>query len=386
MKITFITFHNWDTKRIGGFHKFAEACALAGHETVFFSFERPYYILLKKEERLNAQVLHTLCKGTTYIVEKEGKKGEILNCTWPTLRLPMPIHRYVPHYINKWFESHSLKPFKYFQKKFLKNTDIFVFESCGLHILPIIKKFNPFSKIVYRPSDPLMTTAATPEIVKEETDMLLTADLTCIVNNEGLNLYRNRINDFDRLVKWKLLSNGVDIEEFKLTYPKPKILNKKNTALYVGARDIEWSLILEAAEKLPYINFIIVCPEIPPKSFKDANLKNLTYIPGIKPREVPEWITNCDIIIIPNPKGRFKIKPWGVTAKYYQAMAAKKPIVVFEDNDSLRNYSITVTHTYEEFIDAVYECMKLKREPKYSLEHKDWKDITNTFLEWLNNL
>lgn len=386
MKITFITFHNWETKRIGGFHKFAEACALAGHETVFFSFERPYYILFKKEERLNAQVLRTLYKGKTYIIEKGKSKGKITNCTWPTLRLPMPLHRYAPRHINEWLESHSLKPFKFFQKSFLEGTDIFVFESCGLHILPIIKKFNPSSKIVYRPSDPLMVATANPKVVLEETEMLLNADLTCIVNNEGLNLYRSRIKDFDKVVKWKLLSNGVDIEEFKLTYPKPKTLNKPNTALYVGARDIEWSLILEAAEKLQYINFIIVCPENPPKNFKDVNLDNLTYIAGIKPKEVPEWITNCDIIIIPNPKGRFKIKPWGITAKYYQAMAAKKPIVVYEDNDTLRDFSIMVTHTYEEFIEAVSESMKLKIVPKYSLDHKDWKEITNTFLAWLENL
>ena len=59
-KITFITTHNWDTKRQGGFHKFAEATAAAGIETVFFSFPRPYYGLFMKREQLNPQIIKLL--------------------------------------------------------------------------------------------------------------------------------------------------------------------------------------------------------------------------------------------------------------------------------------------------------------------------------------
>ena len=62
-KITFITTHNWDTKRQGGFHKFAEATAQAGIDTVFFSFPRPYYGLLMKREQLNPKVIKLLKKG-----------------------------------------------------------------------------------------------------------------------------------------------------------------------------------------------------------------------------------------------------------------------------------------------------------------------------------
>lgn len=47
-KITFITYHNWETKRHGGFHAFAEYTCRLGIETMFFSFSRPYYIRWKK--------------------------------------------------------------------------------------------------------------------------------------------------------------------------------------------------------------------------------------------------------------------------------------------------------------------------------------------------
>ena len=91
-KIVFITTHNWDTKRQGGFHKFAEATALAGIETVFFSFPRPYYGYFMKREQLNPQVIRTLKKGIQYQVGSGG----LLNVTFPTLRLPDAAGRFLP--------------------------------------------------------------------------------------------------------------------------------------------------------------------------------------------------------------------------------------------------------------------------------------------------
>ena len=105
MKITFVSYHNWETKRIGGFHKLAEGCALAGHEVVFMSFERPYYIYFKKDERLNKTVLRELTTGKAFEVEKNGKKGKILNCTWPTLDLPYVFAKHLPLLVQKWFSS-----------------------------------------------------------------------------------------------------------------------------------------------------------------------------------------------------------------------------------------------------------------------------------------
>ena len=68
-KIVFITSHNWDTRRQGGFHKLAEAACRAGLETVFFSFPRPYYGLLLKREQLNAEVIKKLSAGARYELE-----------------------------------------------------------------------------------------------------------------------------------------------------------------------------------------------------------------------------------------------------------------------------------------------------------------------------
>jgi hypothetical protein len=39
-KIVFLTYHNWESKRQGGFHKLAEGACERRFETVFFSFPK----------------------------------------------------------------------------------------------------------------------------------------------------------------------------------------------------------------------------------------------------------------------------------------------------------------------------------------------------------
>lgn len=385
MKITFITFHNWETKRIGGFHKLATGASTAGHEVLFFSFARPYFIALKHEERLNRDVLKKLSKGIEYTLDDQGHK--LTNFTWPTLNIPNPLSKLVPRRINRWFRTHSLTPFAKIKKRYLDGTDVFVFESCdAIDIFDKIRKRYPNATIVYRPSDPMMTAKATKELVEAETHVLKCCDMTYIVNKAGLDLYRSRVSDFDNIVKYQMLPNGVNTELFKHTYPTPKDLSQPNTALYVGARVIEWPLIIEAAQEHPHINFVIVCPETPPDNFLHSGLKNIHYIPGIKPSEVPAWVTNCDVVIVPNPQGWYKIKPWGITAKYYQAMEAGKPIVVFEDTDELSEYGVSVAHDYKTFTTMLAKAFDDKSHITYEFRAKDWEDISKDFIESLDKL
>lgn len=385
MKITFITFHNWETKRIGGFHKLASGAAEAGHQVNFFSFARPYFIAFKHEERLNGKVLKKLTKGLEYNIGNSGKT--INNFTWPTLRIPSPFYKYVPNRLNRWLNTHSFISFSRIKKRYLDGTDVFVFESCdAIDLFDKIRKHYPTSRLVYRPSDPMMVTGATQQLIDAERHVLESSDMTYIVNKSGLDLYRSKIDNFDEKVKYIMLPNGVNTELFKKKYPTPEALKLPNTALYVGARIIEWPLITQAAEKLPDVNFVIVCPEMPSSNFLTSKLQNIHYYPGIKPNEVPMWVTNCNVVIVPNPHGWYRIKPWGITAKYYQAMEAGKPIVAYEDTDELKEYGVSVAHDYESFISLLSDAIKKRDVLKYDFRAMDWSEISQKFLTSLENL
>ena len=404
-KITFITSHNWDTKRQGGFHKFAEGCALNNYETVFFSFPRPYYGLFMKREQLNASVIGTLKKGKMYYLEKNGsdldadraasgKKisenkvsstPKILNVTFPTFRLPDAAGKYLPDCVMNFLLRHSFTSFKRFAEKFLLGTDCFVFESCeGIALLDFVTSFFPDAKIVYRPSDP-MVYASVPERIKLfERTILYRADKSLIVNKEAIAAYKKSIPDFDEKVKYEILSNGIDLESYTRSYPSPAALLKRRTVLYVGAWDVEWDLIFKCAERFKDLNFIVVNPNYPDKSVlkKIKSYDNVKYVPGIKPSEVPAWITNCSVVMVPYITDFYKDRPLGITAKYYQAMAAKKPIVAYCDTPELKKAGVAVTYSYDDFIKEVERAIG-KKEVAYDfkLTEKDWSFIIDKFIK-----
>lgn len=383
-KIVFITTHNWDTKRQGGFHKFAEATCKAGIETVFFSFPRPYYGLFMNREQLNKNVINTIKKGKYYSLEDDSSKS-LLNVTFPTFRLPDSAGKILSEKIMNWFLCHSSKSFKSFSKKFLSDTDCFVFESCeGVYFIDKLKKLFPAAKMIYRPSDPMVYASVPERVKKMEQNILYKADLSLIVNQEGVEAYKKSIPDFEEKVHYKLLSNGIDINSYKKSYTCPDLLKKSNTILYVGAWEVEWPLLFKAATVNPDFNYIVVCPNYPSTEVQNQikNYSNLFYVPGIKPSEVPAWITNCSVVMVPYVTDFYKDRPLGITAKYYQAMAACKPIVAYCDTPKLKDAGIDVTYSYDDFISAVQSAITKKNcDYQFDLQGREWDVICNKFIE-----
>lgn len=383
-KISFITSHNWKSNRLGGFHKFAEAACNAGIEVVFFSFPRPYYAYFMQQELFNKKSIKDLQKGITY----EVGNSKLHNVTLSTMKLPNSANKILSDKMMNAFERFSFSSFKKFAKKWFDGTDVFVFESSdGMIFLDRLKKMYSTAKMIYRPSDPLMYDGALSRYVKNETHMMREADLNIIVNQEGLDLYKRKIPDFESTIKYTLLSNGVDIESYEKTYPVPGLLQKENTVLYVGAWEVEWNLLFKAAEEDKKINYIVVCPNYPTAEIQEKvkSYKNLFYVPGIPPKEVPAWITNCCVVMVPYVTDFYKNRPLGITAKYYQAMAARKPIVAYCDTPKLKDAGAVVTYTYDDFISAVHQAI-LQKEYSYSfdLSERKWENITTKFLELIS--
>jgi hypothetical protein len=386
-KITFITYHNWETKRHGGFHQFAKYTCEQGIKTVFFSFSRPYYILFKKEERLNYKIFKSLNKGCCYNVGKHNLE----NITWSTFALPGFLRKFVPSFVNNWLMCHSLKPFKKFADKWLKNTDCFVFESCdAVLLLPLIKKHFPQAQIIYRPSDPLIEFSNENYVIRAEKQLITVADKILLVNDESLTVYKDNFPDIYDKNKFFVVSNGVSVSEYLKKYDCPEELKDKKTALYIGAFSVDWNLIIMAALQLPNICFVIITPNIPNQEIvrQIRNISNILYIPGINPSQVPQWITNANLILQPfsDSLQHYNKKSLGLTAKNYKAIAAKKTIVTHCIPMHLSKYGLITTNSYQDFIDAVAENIS-KENIEYNIDinEKNWDKLCALFLKIVKN-
>ena len=115
--------------------------------------------------------------------------------------------------------------------------------------------------------------------------------------------------------------------------------------------------------------------------------RNINSISGISPSEVPSYVTNASVIIIPYPQEIYKTKPWGVTAKYYQAMAANKPIIAFHDTPALAAYGIHCTYDYDSFLEKL-KCIDFSKTAEYEFDFKgkDWSTITDSFFKKIESL
>ncbi|MBQ3670228.1 MAG: glycosyltransferase [Treponema sp.] len=382
-KITFLTGHSWKSNRLGGFHQFARAACELGIEVVFFSFPRPYYSFFMHQELYNRKSIRALSKGISYAVGS----STLLNITLPTFKLPNKANKFLSDEMMNRLERLSLRSFRKFARTYFSGTDVFVFESSdGMIFLDELKSLFPDAKMVYRPSDPLMYDGALSRYVKNEMHTMMSVDMNIIVNNEGLELYRRKIPDFDEKVRYELLSNGVDISSYEKKYDCPELLKKPNTILYVGAWEVEWNLLFHAAAVLPDCNFVVVLPNYPSSDIqkKAAETENLFYVPGSPPEEVPAWITNCAVVMVPYVTGFYENRPLGITAKYYQAMAAKKPIVAYSDTPKLSEVGVCVTYSYDDFISEVKKAVGKKEcSYEFNLADRKWETITARFLEIL---
>ena len=105
------------------------------------------------------------------------------------------------------------------------------------------------------------------------------------------------------------------------------------------------------------------------------------------PKEIPSWLTNCNVFIVPYEKGVRTNRGFGITAKYYQAMAAKKPIVAYNEIPQVSEVGIPVVNTVETFIEELEKAMKISTmNYDFDLESKKWSKLKNLFIKTLEEL
>lgn len=378
----FISWHNWKTKRQGGFHHFATAFCENDYNVGFVSFPRPWYGLILRRERINARVILRLLKGIYY--EIAGRK--LWNFTCPTLAIPNPIIRNIFHRDISIFDTITFPDLVKRCRNKLSNVNVIIYESClGVLLFESFRRAFPEAIHVYRPSDPLVAEQKYGKQVREaEEKMLGRADLVLLVNEEGKKLYQNNFPHVHLSEsRVMIVPNGVDLAAFYKKYDRPVEYPDKPIALYLGTMNPEWECLFKAAKALPEVCFCIICPESPPRQvLKEIEMYNCVYIPGIKPEKVPQYVTNCDIMTIAYPRDMWKYWPWGLQAKFMQGMAANKVIIGRNMDPNLRKYGIVVADSDEEFICRIQEALRDNiTHYNFDLRNRDWQKLKQLFFE-----
>ena len=164
--------------------------------------------------------------------------------------------------------------------------------------------------------------------------------------------------------------------------------------MYVGAVD-EWfdiDLINDASKKLNNYEFVIIGPASADMKSKLKNLErnNVTYIPPIDHNEIPSYLSEASVCMIPFKKT--DLTSCILPNKVFEYSAAGKTCILTDFNPSLKDFEdyIVITETNEEFIDQIKKVCKsptnkdmlIEFSRKYDLSEisKKYRKVLSDFL------
>jgi hypothetical protein len=379
MKVVFITGHAYKTKKEGGFHRFAKYLSDKGLEVVFFTYPTPIHVILRNRSP----------KTSILFWDKDKSLINVQRINWA---LPQIFYNYINSKSIEYFHLFPKRVFNKFVIKYFNESKVFVFESnASVVIFNYLKQIFPEALYVYRPSDPMAINPKQKYLKKFEINILNKANYVFPVNNEGLALYKKVYKDQVNFEtnKFRIISNGVELKNYNSGYkPSKNNLNRKKlSAVYVGVWPVDWDLIFYTAERLPFVDFIIIIPKKQqPRIMRNIKTtKNITFIQGVFPNEVPFYVNNSSIIIVPYKKDDYKNYSRGITAKYYQAMVANKPIVSYHDDPSLKNYGITVVFDKDDFVKEVKKQIGKNKLYNINVSELNWEYVCEQFYQNIIN-
>ena len=217
-----------------------------------------------------------------------------------------------------------------------------------------------------------------------EKELYSNADLVLLVNQESQKLY-NEHSFYNKKENVRILPNAIDLSLFQLKHPCPKVLKDKRSICYVGGHPPDLELIYKLAQKITSLNIVVICPERLLKNDvrKVLNYSNISYIEGVPPEEVPKYLCNSTIIMIPY-KEAWKKKPLGMHGKIMQAMACKKPLVCKNLDPKLSKYGIHIANDDNDFISIVQAILDDQlSEVEYEFEFYDWDEFCEELSKFL---
>ena len=127
-----------------------------------------------------------------------------------------------------------------------------------------------------------------------------------------------------------LVPNGVDVDHFRRSRPRPEDLPTAPTAVYVGSLHdarLDVELVAELADALPQLNVALVGPDSLSSESHSvlATCPNVSML-GARPYEdVPAYLQHADVIIVPH-----RVTPFTESLdpiKVYECLAIEAPTV-----------------------------------------------------------
>ena len=377
-----ISFHDWKSKRLAGFHKIGEALLDVGYDVYFASHYRPFILALFNKDEINCfRNWRSLMKGISFTSEA----ATLLNFTGLNLALPGPLRRGPLKKLNYWLLDWSNRLLARKCRRLCPSPKCIAIESGGsVAAYPALKKAYPGVRFIYRPSDPCVGSLnATAPLLAAERLLVQEADAVCLVNEEGRHMYQANDYALDAS-KTYILPNGIDTEAFGASYVVPNELAVEESVCYIGGHPPDWRSILVLADQRPDLRIVIVCPEaLSPAIAKEVEARpELIYIEGLSPELVPGFVTNATVIIIPYPDG-WAARPLGMHGKVMQAMYANKHIVATNLDPALRAEGIYIEATSESFSERVIGLLSAPT-PVYQFDfsERDWSTFKRRFIEY----
>ncbi|MBM3251225.1 MAG: glycosyltransferase [Candidatus Omnitrophica bacterium] len=271
--------------------------------------------------------------------------------------LPFPYLRFA-----QWVNRHLILSIleKWFKIMSFTNPIVWAFLPTPL-TLDIIDNLNYRLVIYYCIDNFRVSSAAAKKIKNSEIKLLKKADLV-FVTSKALYNYCSQYND--RIYNFPFAVNFQQFQEIRLKkYPPPAEMEKINRPVigYVGGihKWLDLHLIKEAATNYPQYSFVFIGPVQADVSLL-ANLKNIYFLGAKNHGQLPDFINNFDVCLIPylitdytNNVYPTKLNEYHALGKPVVSTALPEVIDFNQENDRL----VFIGRNYQEFISHISNAL-----------------------------
>ena len=358
---TFITAHDYRTPRKASLHFIADELIKQNKTVNFFSMR---YSLLSKRR-----------PDSRHVIADKVNKLEVsnnVNCYfWKTPLHPVNTNRiYLRLAEAIAFRIYVMLTPK-LVKKWLKNSDIIFLESGAPPIyLPMVKKLNPASKVIYIGSDELdaiNVAQYVKNIVKKQS-----LDFDYIIVNSP-----QMVKDFADNAKLFYVPHGIDKNVANYGDPNPYDQSKTN-AVSIGSMLFDLSLVIKTAELFPKIQFHIIGSGQDPSVF--SRFDNIIFYDEMPYVDTIKYIKHANFGIAPYLHDEVPSSLADTSMKLQQytyfGIPAVCPNTVVGHKPHRFGYNPKDDHSIKNAINLALEAGK-----KHDYDVLDWGEVTQRILE-----